>query len=119
VTLTETKPVQRATPPVQRAIAPQQLSDFHVEGPATVLLPNVHKLDRPSELFTLSGPYILTVETGNPLYIHGSHQPSLEVLANYFKKWGKPSKNRSGVSAWYSDRLPVTLTLDFGPDKHS
>ncbi|KAH6917924.1 hypothetical protein BKA70DRAFT_1415958 [Coprinopsis sp. MPI-PUGE-AT-0042] len=98
VTVNETKAVRRATPSAQRVLAPQQLSDFHVEGPATVVLPTVHKLDRPSELFTRTGPYILTVETGNPLYIHGSHQPSLEVLANYLKKWGNPSKNVPGVN---------------------
>lgn len=100
VTVNEMKPVRRAPPAAQlKPIAPQQLSDFHVEGPATLVLPNVHKLDRPSELFTRTVPYILTVETGDPLYIHGSHQPSLEVLANYLKKWGNPRGHHgSGVS---------------------
>ena len=98
VTANETRPVKRATPIAHKAIAPQQLSAFHVEATESMVLPNVHRLERPSDLFTRNGPHLLTVETGNPLYIHGSHQPSLEVLANYFKKWGNPSKNSSGVS---------------------
>lgn len=50
-------------------------------------LPNVQSLPRPDELF-LRAPYYLTVSAGHDgVEIHGSHSPSLKVIAEYFKKW--------------------------------
>ncbi|KAK1826370.1 hypothetical protein QBC39DRAFT_22606 [Podospora conica] len=55
--------------------------------PAVEFLPNVQSLPRPDELF-LRAPYYLTVTAGHDgVEIHGSHSPSLKVVAEYFKKW--------------------------------
>lgn len=56
-------------------------------------LPAVTTLARPGELFHNASPYILIVELGNPLLVQSSHQRSLELLAQYLNKWGRPNKN--------------------------
>ncbi|KDR80202.1 hypothetical protein GALMADRAFT_136727 [Galerina marginata CBS 339.88] len=59
-------------------------------------LPTVERLERPAELFKSITPYILTVDaTTRQLVIQGSHQPSLELLAAYLKKWAKTNMNDS------------------------
>jgi len=64
--------------------------------PRSQALPTVERLGRPAELFKSTTPYILTVNAStNPLVIHGSHQPSLELLASYLKKWAKANMNDS------------------------
>ncbi|KAJ7180747.1 hypothetical protein C8R46DRAFT_1070475, partial [Mycena filopes] len=46
--------------------------------------------------FTSSGPYILVVEErGGVIVVQCSHEPSLELVAAYLKKWGKPNANDS------------------------
>ncbi|KAF5329967.1 hypothetical protein D9611_010469 [Ephemerocybe angulata] len=56
-------------------------------------LPAITSLTRPSDLLQATTPYILIIETGNPLLVQCSHQKSLEVLAQYLNKWGKINKN--------------------------
>jgi len=59
-------------------------------------LPIVDALARPTELFKASTPYILMVDASAlPLNIHGSHEPSLQLLASYLKKWAKTGSNDS------------------------
>ncbi|KAF8155995.1 hypothetical protein B0H34DRAFT_715728 [Crassisporium funariophilum] len=61
---------------------------------STERLPNVDVLPRPSELFKTSAPYILIVDASTkPFTVQCSHQPSIELLASYFKKWGKTNPN--------------------------
>lgn len=63
-------------------------SSTSAKAPVVVeFLPNVQSLPRPDELF-LRAPYYLTVSAGHDgVEIHGSHSPSLKVIAEYFKKW--------------------------------
>ncbi|KAH9478623.1 hypothetical protein JR316_0009080 [Psilocybe cubensis] len=59
-------------------------------------LPNIDMLDRPAQLFKSTAPYFLTVDARTiPLVIQGSHQPSLELLAEYLKKWAKTNMGDS------------------------
>jgi len=59
-------------------------------------LPVVDALSRPTELFKATTPYVLMVDASSlPLNIHGSHEPSLQLLASYLKKWAKTNSNDS------------------------
>ena len=59
-------------------------------------LPVVDALARPTELFKATTPYVLMVDASAlPLNIHGSHEPSLQLLASYLKKWAKTNSNDS------------------------
>jgi hypothetical protein len=69
------------TPPLHLASRPAPLDS----------LPNIELIDRPEEL-TKRPPYHLTVRS-NPedwaINVQGSHEPSLELLADYLKRWAK------------------------------
>ncbi|CAA7267280.1 unnamed protein product [Cyclocybe aegerita] len=59
-------------------------------------LPTIETLARPTELFRVTPPHTLIVDAStSPLTVQGSHQPSLELLANYLKKWAKIDSNDS------------------------
>lgn len=65
-------------------------------APRIQQLPNIDMLDRPAQLFKSIAPYFLTVDARtSPLLIQGSHQPSLELLAEYLKKWAKTNMGDS------------------------
>ncbi|KAJ7782063.1 hypothetical protein DFH07DRAFT_728883, partial [Mycena maculata] len=67
-----------------------------IEVPAVARLPVLGALARPQELFSSNGPYILIVEErGAMLVIQCSHEPSLELLSAYLKKWAKTNPNDS------------------------
>lgn len=82
-----------ATPHVPRA------------GPATVVtaaqaidrLPVLDALPRPPGLLTATAPYILTMTANGREWIRidCSHEPSLELLSAYLKKWTKTNPNDS------------------------
>ena len=61
------------------------------------MLPNVKMLERPEDLMR-KPPYHLILthnQYGKFITIQGSHQPSLELIAEYFKKWTKKNHNQS------------------------
>ena len=57
-------------------------------SPPAKSLPSLNALQRPDVLFPQQAPYHMTVKLGRTtITVQGSHQPSLELLANYLKKW--------------------------------
>ncbi|PPQ70402.1 hypothetical protein CVT24_013140 [Panaeolus cyanescens] len=59
-------------------------------------LPAVKSLNRPLSLFKETAPYVMIVETTtSPLVVECSHQPSLELLADYLKTWGRQNPSDS------------------------
>jgi len=51
-------------------------------------LPLVNDLPRPEFLYAQSPPYHIFVRASNQMIsVQGSHQPSLELLQDYLKKW--------------------------------
>jgi hypothetical protein len=75
----------------QQVMLPRSRNEF--DGPKA--LPPLTMLARPGDLFQNTSPYILIVEVGNPMLVQCSHQRSLELLAQYLNKWGRPNKNDS------------------------
>jgi hypothetical protein len=80
---------------------PQQALDVHGLAPsvqtyqatedkkAVTKLPSISRLERPAQLFQRITPSVLTVEVSlNSMYIQCSHEPSLDLIAEYFTKWG-------------------------------
>lgn len=59
-------------------------------------LPVVESLRRPTELFKNTTPYILRVDARtSPLLVECSHQPSLDILVSYLKRWSKENMHDS------------------------
>lgn len=59
-------------------------------------LPALSSLSRPSDLFTSTAPYILTISLYNrsedpvpKLVVNCSHEPTLKLLKGYLETWGK------------------------------
>jgi hypothetical protein len=79
-------------------------------------LPAVGAVSRPARLFKSIAPYVLTVNaTKIPLLVQGSHQPSLEYIAGYLKKWARIDQNNAAkVRASHSDAL-LGLLLIYSP----
>ncbi|KAJ7066526.1 hypothetical protein C8F01DRAFT_1248530 [Mycena amicta] len=64
--------------------------------PTVERMPVLDGLARPNQLFAATGPYILTVEErGATIFVQSSHEPSLELLSSYLKKWSKTNPNDS------------------------
>ncbi|MCJ1247058.1 hypothetical protein MMC30_004269 [Trapelia coarctata] len=60
-------------------------------------LPTLATLPRPELLFPTIAPYHLILrQTAGDIMIEGSHQPSLELLCAYLKKWQKTAPQNSG-----------------------
>ncbi|ESK91319.1 hypothetical protein Moror_2782 [Moniliophthora roreri MCA 2997] len=79
----------------QRAVAngsnAPQPSQHQVER-----LPTINALARPNELFVSTTPHILMVHyRTDKITVQCSHQPSLELLETYLKKWAKTNTNDS------------------------
>jgi hypothetical protein len=56
-------------------------------------LPNINVIDRPEEL-TKRPPYHMILRSDDRrMVVQGSHQPSLELLAEYLKRWSKKNHN--------------------------
>ncbi|KAK3989906.1 hypothetical protein QBC44DRAFT_369473 [Cladorrhinum sp. PSN332] len=61
--------------------------------PEVEFLPDVASLPRPDELL-LRPPYHLTLAASRAtIEIHGSHSPTLQVLADYLKRWCRVNHN--------------------------
>ncbi|KAK0458891.1 uncharacterized protein EV420DRAFT_1642605 [Desarmillaria tabescens] len=60
-------------------------------------LPVLSSLSRPSDLFTSTAPYILTITLRGRegLVVYCSHEPTLELLNEYLKKWAKTNTHDS------------------------
>lgn len=76
----------------------------HDAGPSNFdvpdIMPTLSMLSSPTELFPDATPYFLMLScTGPSARLSGSHQPSLRLIAEYFKKWGRLSPPRPGSSA--------------------
>ena len=71
-------------------------SDFDVPD----IMPTLSMLGPPTELFPDAAPYFLMLScTGPAARISGSHQPSLRLIAEYFKKWARLGPPRPGMPA--------------------
>ena len=78
-------------------LTPATTERFVSRAPTVDALPNMRMLERPEDLMR-KPPYhmILTHnQYGKFITIQGSHQPSLELIAEYFKKWCKKNHNQS------------------------
>jgi hypothetical protein len=55
------------------------------------VLPTVETLARPDILFRSLTPYLLnvTLQSTNKLVVHGTHEPSLQLLSDYLQRWMK------------------------------
>lgn len=66
------------------------------------VMPTLSMLGPPAELFPDAAPYYMMLTCNGPTArISGSHQPSLRLIAEYFKKWGRlspPKPNGGSVS---------------------
>ncbi|KAJ7759211.1 hypothetical protein B0H16DRAFT_632359 [Mycena metata] len=81
-------------PHVVKAPAAGSFSEPQVQS--VTRLPTLDALARPNELFTGSGPYVLIVDERGPvIVVQCSHEPSLELVSAYLKKWAKPNMNDS------------------------
>lgn len=59
------------------------------------VMPTLSMLGPPAELFPDAAPYYIMLTCHGPTArISGSHQPSLRLIAEYFKKWGRLSPPR-------------------------
>ena len=64
------------------------------------IMPTLSMLGPPTELFPDAAPYFLMLSyTGSAARLTGSHQPSLRLIAEYFKKWGRLGPPRPGMPA--------------------
>lgn len=64
------------------------------------IMPTLSMLGPPTELFLDAAPYFLMLSCSGPTArISGSHQPSLRLIAEYFKKWGRLGPPRPGMPA--------------------
>ncbi|KAF2152206.1 hypothetical protein K461DRAFT_321256 [Myriangium duriaei CBS 260.36] len=62
-------------------------------------LPALDQLARPEDLFDSQPPYhmIITAESGRVI-VQGSHQPSLQLISAYFKKWSRKMRDAQNLS---------------------
>ncbi|KIW02700.1 uncharacterized protein PV09_06138 [Verruconis gallopava] len=79
-------------------VSTRKAGEQHVpKTPSSDVLPNVNMLERPEELMKRP-PYhlILThVQYGKSISIQCSHQPSLQLISDYFSKWTKRNHNQT------------------------
>lgn len=68
------------------------------------IMPTLSILGAPSELFVETVPYYMMLTCfGNTARLHGSHQPSLRLIAEYFKKWSRatPARPSQGMNSQF------------------
>jgi hypothetical protein len=78
-------------------LTPATTEQYVPRTASTDALPNVKLLERPEDLMR-KPPYHLILthnQYGKFITIQCSHQPSLELIAEYFKKWTKKNHNQS------------------------
>jgi hypothetical protein len=56
-------------------------------------LPAINMIDRPEDLCRRPPYHLIVRSTDRKVVVQGSHQPSLELLAEYLKKWSKINHN--------------------------
>ncbi|OAA56120.1 hypothetical protein ISF_07718 [Cordyceps fumosorosea ARSEF 2679] len=72
---------------------------------ATAFLPTLNDVPRP-DVLQLQPPYRLMVhDRGHCIEVHGSHSPSLELLAGYLEKWCQVIPSRSNRPPMATVRL--------------
>lgn len=93
----------------------------HDAGPSNFdvpdIMPTISMLGPPTELFPDAAPYFLMLScTGPAARLSGSHQPSLRLIAEYFKKWGRLGPPRPGMpAAVRGGELTPTSPLSHSP----
>ena len=68
---------------------------------ATDRIPDLALLERPEDLCARAPYHMIIMSSDRQIVVQGSHQPSLDLLANYLKKWTKANHNltnRVGVA---------------------
>ena len=80
------------------------------------IMPSLSMLAQPSELFPDAAPYyIMLTCVGPTARISGSHQPSLRLIAEYFKRWGRTSPPKPGLPQNVSHFCPpISLSGSVG-----
>jgi hypothetical protein len=97
-----------------RASAPTTMGA--TEPPAVRRLPLLDALPRPQELFMSNGPYSLIVEERGPrIIVQCSHEPSLELLGTYLKRWAKVNPHDTKVSVSRVRWTTTNSQLSSGP----
>jgi len=74
----------------------------------TESLPSIHTLARPEELFR-KPPYHLIIYNiihGQEMAVESSHQGSIELIAEYFKRWVKTNHNKTTKVCQNSSPVP-------------
>lgn len=78
-------------------LTPATTGRYVQQAPASDVLPNIRTLERPEDLMRKPPYHLILTHTqyGKFITIQCSHQPSLELIAEYFKKWTKKNHNQS------------------------
>lgn len=75
-------------------------------------LPSVQTLARPDILFASQAPYHIIVQiTHNGISVQASHQPSLQLLKDYFEKYARVDWNDSNRVRLFSTMLSIPSCL--------
>jgi hypothetical protein len=78
-------------------LTPATTERYAPRARAADVLPNVHMLERPEDLMRKPPYHLILSHTqyGKFITIQCSHQPSLELISEYFKKWTKRNHNQT------------------------
>ena len=75
--------------------------DMHMASVASTTpskLPSISSLGKPEILFSSQIPYEMILQiTHNGLNVQGSHQPSLQLMKDYFQKYARIDRNDSNM----------------------
>ena len=75
--------------------------DKHIASVASTSpskLPSISSLEKPETLFSSQIPYQMILQiTHNGLIVQGSHQPSLQLMKDYFQKYARIDRNDSNM----------------------
>ena len=67
-----------------------------VASKAPSKLPSICSLGKPETLFSSQVPYQMILQTThNGINVQGSHQPSLQLMKDYFQKYARMDRNDS------------------------
>ena len=70
--------------------------DRNIASVTSTAMPSVTSLARPELLFASQAPYYMILQVmHNGISIQGSHQPSLQLLKEYFSKYARVDRNDS------------------------
>lgn len=75
--------------------------DKHMANVASTVpskLPSLSSLGKPENLFSTQIPYQMILQiTHNGINVQGSHQPSLQLMKDYFQKYARIDRNDSNM----------------------